>query len=118
MHIMYLFFFEEKAEIQDQHPLSLNRDRDRLQKYWANHFLAFLKSKDLVFRMKSNLFEKFHFSVRNFGNTENICGRAELLLLFAFLLARKDANNESKELVSCILVCALAKQMFTVDITI
>ena len=36
MHIMCLIIFEEKAEIQDQHPLSLNRDRDRLQKYWAN----------------------------------------------------------------------------------
>ena len=35
MHIMYLIIFEEKAEIQDQYPLSLNRDRDHLQKYWA-----------------------------------------------------------------------------------
>ena len=33
---MCLIIFEEKSEIQDQHPLSLNRDRDRLQKYWAN----------------------------------------------------------------------------------
>ena len=36
MYIMCLIIFEEKAEIQDQYPLSLNRDRDRLQKYWAN----------------------------------------------------------------------------------
>ena len=36
MNIMCLIIFEEKAEIQDQYPLSLNRDRDRLQKYWAN----------------------------------------------------------------------------------
>ena len=36
MHIMRLIIFEEKAEIQDHYPLSLNRDRDRLQKYWAN----------------------------------------------------------------------------------
>ena len=35
MYIMCLIIFEEKAEIQDQYPLSLNRDRDRLQKYWA-----------------------------------------------------------------------------------
>ena len=35
MHIMCLIIFEEKAEIQDQYPLSLNRDRDRLQQYWA-----------------------------------------------------------------------------------
>ena len=35
MHIICLIIFEEKAEIQDQYPLSLNRDRDRLQKYWA-----------------------------------------------------------------------------------
>ena len=32
MNIMCLIIFEEKAEIQDQY---LNRDRDRLQKYWA-----------------------------------------------------------------------------------
>ena len=37
MYIMCQIIFEEKAEIQHQHPLSLNRDRDwdRLQKYWA-----------------------------------------------------------------------------------
>ena len=35
MNIMCLIIYEEKAEIKDQHPLSLNRDRDRLQKYWA-----------------------------------------------------------------------------------
>ena len=34
-YIMRLILFEEKAEIQDQYPLSLNRDQDRLQKYWA-----------------------------------------------------------------------------------
>ena len=32
---MCLIIFEEKAEKQDQYPLSLNRDRDRLQKYWS-----------------------------------------------------------------------------------
>ena len=35
MYIMCLIIFEKKVEIQDQHHLSLNRDRDRLQKYWA-----------------------------------------------------------------------------------
>ena len=35
MHIMCLITFDEKAEIQDQYPLSLNRDWDRLQKYLA-----------------------------------------------------------------------------------
>ena len=35
MYIMCLIIFEEKTEIQDQYPLSLNRDQDRLQKYWA-----------------------------------------------------------------------------------
>ena len=35
MYIMCLIIFEENAEIQDQHPLSLNQDWDRLQKYWA-----------------------------------------------------------------------------------
>ena len=35
MHMMCLIIFEDKAEIQDQYPLSLNRDQDRLQKYWA-----------------------------------------------------------------------------------
>ena len=39
MYIMCLIVFEEKAEIQEQHPLSLNRDRDRLQKYWALNLL-------------------------------------------------------------------------------
>ena len=29
---MCLIIFEEKAEIQDQYSLSLNRDRDRLQR--------------------------------------------------------------------------------------
>ena len=36
---MRLFIFEEKAEIHSSintYPLSLKRDRDRLQKYWAN----------------------------------------------------------------------------------
>ena len=32
---MCLIIFEEKTRIQDQRHLSLNRDRDRLQKYWA-----------------------------------------------------------------------------------
>ena len=32
MHIMSFIIFEE---IKDQYPLSLNRDRDRLEKYWA-----------------------------------------------------------------------------------
>ena len=32
MYIMCLIIFEEKAEIQDQYSLSLNRDRDRLQR--------------------------------------------------------------------------------------
>ena len=36
MYIMCLIIFEEKAEIQEQYSLSLNRDRDPLQKYWAN----------------------------------------------------------------------------------
>ena len=31
---MCLIIFEEKSEIQDQYHLSLNRDRDCLQKYW------------------------------------------------------------------------------------
>ena len=45
MHIMCLIIIEENAEIQDQYPLSLNRDRDRLQKYWAIIFYcAFLHS--------------------------------------------------------------------------
>ena len=35
MYIMCLIIFLEKQELQDQYPLSLNRDRDRLQKYWA-----------------------------------------------------------------------------------
>ena len=35
MHIMSLIIFEEEAEKQGQYHLSLNRDRDRLQKYWA-----------------------------------------------------------------------------------
>ena len=30
MYIMCLIIFEKKVEIQDQHHLSLNRDRDRL----------------------------------------------------------------------------------------
>ena len=30
MHIMCLIIFEEEGEIQDQYPLTLNRDRDRL----------------------------------------------------------------------------------------
>ena len=38
---MCLIIFEETAEIQDQHPLSLNRDRDRLKKYWANYIYIF-----------------------------------------------------------------------------
>ena len=37
MHIMCLIVFEEKAKIQDQYLLSLNRDR--LQKYWANYHM-------------------------------------------------------------------------------
>ena len=35
MFILSPNYFEEKAEKQDQHDLRLNRDRDRLQKYWA-----------------------------------------------------------------------------------
>ena len=44
-HYMCLIIFEEKAEIQDQYPLSLNRDRDRdhLQKYWAIMCRTFVK---------------------------------------------------------------------------
>ena len=40
MYIMCLIIFEEKAEIQDQQPLSLNRERDHLQKYRANVALS------------------------------------------------------------------------------
>ena len=42
MYIMCLIIFEEKVEIQDQHPLSLNRNRDRLKKYWANNKVSFV----------------------------------------------------------------------------
>ena len=35
LYIMCLIIFEKNAEIQDQYSLSLNRDRDRFQKYWA-----------------------------------------------------------------------------------
>ena len=42
MYIMCLIIFEEKAEIQDIYPLSLNRYRDRLQKYWASPAYTFL----------------------------------------------------------------------------
>ena len=45
MYIMCFIIFEEKAEIQDQHPLSLNRDWDHLQKYWANDWLIIYSGK-------------------------------------------------------------------------
>ena len=47
---MCLIVFEEKAEIKDQHPLSLNWDRDRLQKYWAINAICIIK---LTFSIKS-----------------------------------------------------------------
>ena len=40
-----LIIFEEKAKIQDQQPLSLNRDRDRLRKYWADMCLIIFEDK-------------------------------------------------------------------------
>ena len=39
---MCLIIFKEKAEIQDQYPLTLNRYRDRLQKSWANTMMLYL----------------------------------------------------------------------------
>ena len=45
MYIMGLIINEEKAEIQDQYPLSLNRDQDRFQKYWANSY-----DKDVLYQ--------------------------------------------------------------------
>ena len=52
MYIMCLIIFEEKAEIQDQYPLSLNPvqkpddpESGSLQKYWANN----------IFRKRINL---------------------------------------------------------------
>ena len=56
MYIMCLIIFGEKAEIQDQHPLSLNRDRDRFQKYWAilklwNFFIELNLSKSKCYML-------------------------------------------------------------------
>ena len=54
---MRFIAFEEKAEIEDQYPLSLNRDRDRLQKYWAKsirlfHYRKFIQIfKDVTERL-------------------------------------------------------------------
>ena len=62
MHIMCLITFEEKAEIQDQYPLSLNRDHDRLQNFWAivkyinekiNHYIH--TSQTRVSNIKSSI---------------------------------------------------------------
>ena len=47
-HIMCHIIFEEKADIQDLYPLSLNQDRDRLQKYWAIINIISLFSVKLV----------------------------------------------------------------------
>ena len=60
MHIMCLIIFEEKAEIQDQHLLSLNRDRDRLQKYWANIPCKIFPCT--LWTFKIDKFEKIGFS--------------------------------------------------------
>ena len=49
MYIMCFIIFEEKPEIQDQYPLSLNRDWDRLQKYWANVY-----KKGLILNYSAN----------------------------------------------------------------
>ena len=42
---MHIIIFEEEGEIQDQYPLTLNRDRDRLQKYMSHRELPLTKRK-------------------------------------------------------------------------
>ena len=49
---MCLINFEEKAETQDQQPLSLNRDRNRLKKYWAIVYFFYFHDKEIETYLK------------------------------------------------------------------